>query len=180
MEFFEIGGLSFLCERTKTEVLEERRKKYPDTCGQSLHFKARFLLRKLKRNETNLEALVGYLSVVVQSNTVNKDSDEGEIESVCINGVSVLSGLNLEIMQGLSFPGNKANCPWGVRIERVSVKRCLTVVVFESYFKVSWPPPLHLVPSVSSSWMAEFVSFLAYFCETVNKHRWGSAGKCNC
>lgn len=90
-----------MCERTKTEVLEE----------QSLHFKARFLLRKLKRNETNLEALVGYLSVVVQSNTVNKDSDEGEIESVCINGVSVLSGLNLEIMQGLSFPGNKANCP---------------------------------------------------------------------
>ena len=110
MEIFEIGDLSFWCERTKTEVVEERKKKYPDTCGQSLHFKARFLLCKLKRKETNPEALFGDLIVVVQSNTVNKDSDEGAIESVCFNGVSVLSGLSVEKMQGLSFPRNKANC----------------------------------------------------------------------
>ena len=65
-------------------------KKYQDTCGQSLNFKARFLLHKLKRKDNNLEALFGDLTVVVQSNTGNKDSDEGAIESVCI------SGLNLE------------------------------------------------------------------------------------
>ena len=99
VEIFEIGGSSFLYEGTKTEVLEERRKKYPDTCGESLlNFKRRFLLRKLKRKETNLKALFGDLTVVVQPNTVNKNSDEGGIESVCINGVSVLSGLILEKM----------------------------------------------------------------------------------
>ena len=71
MEIFEIGGSSFLYEGTKTEVLEERRKKYPDTCGESLlNFKRRFLLRKLKRKETNLEALFRDLTVLVQSNTV--------------------------------------------------------------------------------------------------------------
>ena len=37
-------------------------KKYQDTCGQSLNFKARFLLHKLKRKDTNL---FGDLTVVV-------------------------------------------------------------------------------------------------------------------
>ena len=36
---------------------------------------------------------------------------EGTIDSVRINSVSVLSGLNLEKMYGLSFPRDKANCP---------------------------------------------------------------------
>ena len=40
-------------------------KKYQDTCGQRLNFKARFLLHKLKRKDTNLEALFGDLTVVV-------------------------------------------------------------------------------------------------------------------
>ena len=39
---------------------------------------------------------------LIQSNSVNTDT-EGATESVCINGVSVLSGLNLEKMQGLCF-----------------------------------------------------------------------------
>ena len=34
----------------------------------------------------------------------------GDIERVCINGVSVLSGLNLKKMWGLSFGRDKANC----------------------------------------------------------------------
>ena len=45
----------------------------------------------------------------LQSNPVNMDS-EGAIESVHINRVSVISGLNLEKMKGLSFPRDKANC----------------------------------------------------------------------
>ena len=47
-----------------------------------------------------------------------------------INGVSILSGLNLEKMTGLSFPGDKANSPKqrGVRIKRVCVKRGLRVI----------------------------------------------------
>ena len=83
----------------KRRFLKNGEKKYPDTCGETLlNFKSRFLLRKLKRKETNLKALFGDLTVVVQPNTVNKNSDEGGIESVCINGVSVLSGLILEKM----------------------------------------------------------------------------------
>ena len=45
---------------------------------------------------------------------------EGTIESVRINGLSVLSGLNLEKMCGLSFPGDR-------KAVQVSVKRGLTV-----------------------------------------------------
>ena len=41
---------------------------------------------------------------------VNKDT-EGAIESVSINRVSVLNGLNLEKLYGPSFPRDKANCP---------------------------------------------------------------------
>ena len=48
--------------------------------------------------------------MLIQSNPVNTDI-EGSVESVCINEVSVLSGLNLEKMKGLSFPRDKANCP---------------------------------------------------------------------
>ena len=44
------------------------------------------------------------------SEPVNTDT-EGVKESVRINGLSVLSGLNLEKMKGLSFPRDKANCP---------------------------------------------------------------------
>ena len=46
---------------------------------------------------------------------------QGAIDSVRINRVSVVSGLKLEKMWELSFPRNKANCPWGVRIKWVSV-----------------------------------------------------------
>ena len=47
----------------------------------------------------------------VQSNPVNMDT-EGTIESVrSVNGVSVLTGLNLEKCKGLSFPRGKTNCP---------------------------------------------------------------------
>ena len=38
------------------------------------------------------------------------DTEEA-IESVCINGVSILRGLNLEKVYGLSFPRDKENCP---------------------------------------------------------------------
>ena len=48
--------------------------------------------------------------MLIQSNPVNTDI-EGSVESVCINEVSVLSGLNLEKMKGLSFPRDKTNCP---------------------------------------------------------------------
>ena len=37
----------------------------------------------------------------------HKTETEGVIESVCINRLSVLSGLNLDKMQGLSFPRAK-------------------------------------------------------------------------
>ena len=36
---------------------------------------------------------------------------EGVIESVRINGLPVLMGLNLEKMKGLSFSRDKENCP---------------------------------------------------------------------
>ena len=47
-----------------------------------------------------------------------------------LKGLSVLSGLNLEKMKGLSFPRDKTNCPLqqGVPIKRVSLKQGLTVV----------------------------------------------------
>ena len=43
---------------------------------------------------------------VVPSNPVNMDT-EGAIESVCINGVSTDSRLNLEEMKAFLFPGTK-------------------------------------------------------------------------
>ena len=61
---------------------------------------------------------------LIRLNPVNTDSEEG-IESVPINGVSVLSGLNLEKMfKGLLFSGTKQTvrknevselrgCPYG-------------------------------------------------------------------
>ena len=48
--------------------------------------------------------------ILPQSKPVNKDND-GAIEIVHIKGVFVLGGLNLEKMQGVSFPRDKANCP---------------------------------------------------------------------
>ena len=47
---------------------------------------------------------------VYTSNPVNTDT-EGTIDKVRINGVSVLSGLNLEKMKRPSFPWDKSNCP---------------------------------------------------------------------
>ena len=47
---------------------------------------------------------------VYTSNPVNTDT-EGTIERVRINGVSLLSVLNLEKMKRLSFPWDKSNCP---------------------------------------------------------------------
>ena len=46
----------------------------------------------------------------LQSNPLNTGI-EGGIDSVLINGVSVLSGLNLGKMRGLSFPRDKEKCP---------------------------------------------------------------------
>ena len=46
----------------------------------------------------------------LRSNPLNADI-EGGIDSVHINGVSVLSGLNLGKMRGLSFPSDKEKCP---------------------------------------------------------------------
>ena len=46
----------------------------------------------------------------VQWNPVNTDAKVA-IESVRINGVSVLSRLNLDKMYGLPFPKDKGNCP---------------------------------------------------------------------
>ena len=43
----------------------------------------------------------------VQSNHVNTDT-EGVVERVHVNGVSVLSGLNLKKILGLPFPTDKA------------------------------------------------------------------------
>ena len=63
---------------------------------------------------------------VVQSNPVNTDTS-GATEGVRFNGVSVLSGYTLEKMSGLSFPRDKVNCPWGVRIKRVTAKGGMTV-----------------------------------------------------
>ena len=51
----------------------------------------------------------------MQSNPVNTDT-EGAIESVRINGVSVLTGRNLEKYEGFLSPGTKQP----VRIKRVS------------------------------------------------------------
>ena len=48
--------------------------------------------------------------VLIQSDLVNTDI-EGSVESVRINEVSVLSGLNLEKMKGVFSPRDKANCP---------------------------------------------------------------------
>ena len=47
---------------------------------------------------------------MVESNSVTTNTERA-IESVCINGVSVLSGFNLKKMYGFSFPRDKANCP---------------------------------------------------------------------
>ena len=44
--------------------------------------------------------------MLIQSNPVNTDI-EGSVKSVCINGVPVLSGLNLEKMKGVFSPGTK-------------------------------------------------------------------------
>ena len=44
----------------------------------------------------------------IQSNTANTDT-EGAVKNVHINGVSVLNRLNLEKMEGLSFPRDEAN-----------------------------------------------------------------------
>ena len=41
--------------------------------------------------------------------TANTDT-EGAVKNVHINGVSVLNRLNLEKMEGLSFPRDEANC----------------------------------------------------------------------
>ena len=43
----------------------------------------------------------------VQSNAVNTDTEGPYRQSVLINGVSILSGLNLEKMEGLSFTSDK-------------------------------------------------------------------------
>ena len=41
----------------------------------------------------------------------NANTDtEGGVKNVRINGVSVLNRLNLEKMEGLSFPRDEANC----------------------------------------------------------------------
>ena len=48
--------------------------------------------------------------VTIGTLRVNIDT-EGAIESVGIIGMSVLNGLNLEKLYGLSFPRDKANCP---------------------------------------------------------------------
>ena len=48
--------------------------------------------------------------VTIGTLRVNKDT-EGAIESVGINRMSVLNGLNLEKLYGPSFPRDKANCP---------------------------------------------------------------------
>ena len=57
----------------------------------------------------------------MQSNLINMDA-EGAIESPHINGVSVLSGLNLEKINGRSnsFPRDKAN-------------RCSVCFIFQEY-----------------------------------------------
>ena len=47
---------------------------------------------------------------LIQSTLLIYTDTEGAIGGR-INGVSVLSGLNLEKMTGLSFPGDKANSP---------------------------------------------------------------------
>ena len=51
---------------------------------------------------------IGHLhdDILLQSNPVNTDT-KGAIESVCINRVSILSEVNLEKMQRLSFPRDK-------------------------------------------------------------------------
>ena len=62
-----------------------------------------------------------------QSNPFNTDTD-GAIKSVRFNRVSVISGLNLEKMYGLSFPREKQT----FRNNEMSVKRSLTV--YHCYF----------------------------------------------
>ena len=65
--------------------------------------------------------------MVVQSHPVNRDTDrEGAIESVRINGVSVLSGLNLEKTGGLSFRPQGQN--QNVRNNEEPVLTCLRLL----------------------------------------------------
>jgi len=63
-----------------------------------------------QNQKTGFVVLSMLFLMLIQSDLVNTDI-EGSVESVRINEVSVLSGLNLEKMKGVFFPRDKANCP---------------------------------------------------------------------
>ena len=85
-------------------VLEERRKKYPDTCGQSLNFKARFLPRKLKEKrpilKPSLEIVPWYYSQTPLIMTLGRPQKVFVLTGCPYKGVNFRENLRAFFPQG--------------------------------------------------------------------------------